>query len=219
MFDSEPADEFVRRPQGSSCLILGMMGVVSVFLAIVTMAVVGSVLFPDFGKLVGREGPADHPAVGRKLPQLELESLSGAKERVTLESLAGKVAMVNFWGTWCGPCLIEAPDLAALGGKLRPEPDFRLLAVSCGKDIPEDADALRQETGQFLAELGLDMPTYVDPDGATRQAFFSLGGKVGLPTTFVLDRRGVIRNVWQGYGRGTSEQMEQWILRLLEEPA
>jgi len=51
MFDSEPADEFVRRPQGSSCLILGMMGVVSVFLAVVIMAVVGSVLFPDFGKL------------------------------------------------------------------------------------------------------------------------------------------------------------------------
>jgi len=216
MFDPEPVDDLVRRPQGRSCFALLIMGVVSVFLSIVILATVGAILFPGFGAPAGPD-PTDHPAVGQKLSCLDIEPLTGSAGPVTLEDLAGKVVLVNFWGTWCQPCRDEAPHLAELDRKFRPEPDFRLLAVSCGMENPENIDVLRWETERFLENLGLDMPTYADPDGTTQQAFFSLGTEEVFPITVVLDRRGVIRCVWPGFHPEIPQQMEEWIRRLLEE--
>lgn len=211
MTDPEPTDEPAGRPQGGSCLILGVMGIAAVFLAAIILALAGSVLF------VGMPGPTDHPAVGRRLPQLELEPLTGTDEPVTLDDLAGKVVLVNLWATWCQPCRVETPHIAELGRKLRDQPDFKLLTISCGSEIPEDVDRLRTETKHFLDQLNTHIPAYADPDWTTRKAFDSLGSLEILPTTFVIDRQGVIRGVWPGYGPGVTDEMEQLILRLLQE--
>jgi hypothetical protein len=88
------------------------------------------------------------------------------------------------------------------------------LAVSCGDDDPR---RLQSDTEELLARLNLDLPTYTDPTGATRDAFRQVAGRTGFPTNFVLDRRGVIRAVWVGYGPGLENEMKSTVRRLLRE--
>lgn len=214
MIDSEHDDESAGRPQGGSCLILGAMAILAAFLAAIVLAVAGSVLS------VGGEGlpdPTSHPAVGHRLPQLELEPLAGADSPVTLDDLAGKVVLLHLWATWCQPCRIETPHIAELGRKLRDQPDFKLLTISCGGEIPEDVDMLRTDTKRFLDQLNVQVPAYADPYWITRQPLEPLGGLDYVPTTLAIDRQGVIRGVWPGYAPGVTDQMERLILRLLEE--
>ena len=75
-----------------------------------------------------------HPAVGRKLPQLELKPLTGDGRPVSLEDLKGRVTLIDFWGTWCPPCAEELPHIAALATRFSGQLDFQVLAVSCGPD-------------------------------------------------------------------------------------
>jgi thiol-disulfide isomerase/thioredoxin len=151
--------------------------------------------------------------VNEKLSALDLAPLTGPGRPVTLHELQGKVALVNLFATWCGPCQAELPDVAELGNEFAARDDFVLLAVSCGG---EDFDQLRADTRELLARLGLDLPTYADPTRTTRRAFEEAAGwGGGVPTTFVLDRQGVIRKVWTG--GGWEDQMRAEIERLLEE--
>src|SRR5690606_2449051 len=108
-------------------------------------------------------------------------------EPLTLADLQGKVALVNFWGTWCPPCRAELPHLAKLRQKLADRSDFHLLAVSCGEGGPEDLMELEVSTRVYLEHAKIDLPTYADPDKKTRNAFDSVSGLKGYPTTFLLD--------------------------------
>jgi thiol-disulfide isomerase/thioredoxin len=134
-----------------------------------------------------------------------------------MEALSGKVVLVNFWATWCGPCVREAPHIARLGQQLGSRPDFALLSISCGESMPEDVDLLRGQTNRFLAELKLEMPTYVDTRWTTRAAFHALGYSGDVPSTFLLDRQGVVRDVWIGFGAEVPGLIEKRTLDLLQE--
>lgn len=150
------------------------------------------------------------------LSRLELQPLTGASEPVTLDDLTGQVVLINFWGTWCGPCVTELPDIAALEKSLRDQPGFKFLAVSYGREgWPEDVEQRRSQTTALLDEMGIDMPTYVDPDGVTYRAVDQAIGFEGYPTTLVLDRKGIIRRVWVGIA--SRDELEVLVTRLLEE--
>lgn len=121
--------------------------------------------------------------IGRPAP---LFSLTDAEGRgVALADLRGEVVLVNFWATWCAPCLAEMPELDELAREYAPQ-GFRVLAVN----VREDADSVRR----FADELQLDLPLLVDPDGETYKAF----RVYGLPTNFLIDREGIIREVRLG---------------------
>ncbi|MCX7426402.1 MAG: TlpA disulfide reductase family protein [Planctomycetia bacterium] len=154
------------------------------------------------------------PAVGRKLPALDLLPLTGGGSAVTLDDLRGKVVLVNLWATWCPPCRMELPELAALAKDLSDEPDFRLLAVVCDEG---DAGSVRAETEATLRRLDVDLPTYADRDFATQTAFDRIARLESIPTTFLLDRDGVIRAVWNGYARGAVDEMQSIARQLLDE--
>jgi thiol-disulfide isomerase/thioredoxin len=163
------------------------------------------------------QNPRDHQAVGKKLPALELQPLTGADTPVTLDDLKGRVALIDFWGTWCGPCKLEMPHLVRVAKTFATKPDFQFLAVSCGQGPQEDLDELRAETEVYLERAKLAIPAYADLQMVTRNAFDSVGQLQGYPTTFLLDRQGVIRYVWLGAQPGIEEQLQAIIPELLEE--
>ena len=112
-------------------------------------------------------------------PVLKLKDLDGTSH--DLAHLRGKVVLINFWATWCPPCRREMPSMERLRQALANEP-FVVLAV----DVGESADTIETFTGQLDTTLGF--PILLDTTSRAMQAW-----KVaGLPTTFLVDKRGRI---------------------------
>ncbi len=111
-------------------------------------------------------------------PPLRLTDLQGAE--YDLDKFRGRVVLVNFWATWCPPCVEEIPSLQRLAERLAGK-SFRVLTV----DVGEDAATVRA----FMAQFAVDFPVLMDPDGvAVRQ-----WRVYAFPTSFVVDRSGVVR--------------------------
>lgn len=174
------------------------------------------VLRPTLSNLMDRTS-GSHRAIGQKLPALELQPLTGAEQPVTLDDLQGRVTLVAFWGTWCGPCKRELPHLIEVAHAFAKTPEFQFLAVSCGPGGPEDLEELGVETEVFLERAKLKVPTYADPKMVTRDAFDAVGRFQGYPTTFLLDRQGVIRQVWVGYDPEIKAKLTTLIPAMLEQ--
>ncbi len=114
----------------------------------------------------------------RSAPEFELPTLDGSRQ--TLKAFRGKVVLLNFWATWCSPCVHEMPSMERLYGKLK-GPDFVLLAVSIDSQGKRVAAA-------FVKKLNITFPILLDQDMEVMRAF----GVRGMPTTFLLDREGGI---------------------------
>ncbi len=117
-------------------------------------------------------------AQGSLAPGFRLRSLAGGE--TTLDSLRGKVVVLNFWATWCPPCVEEMPSLERLHRTLGPE-GLAVVTVACDED---DGDVRR-----FVAEHGLTLPVLRDPGGRVASDDYRT---TGYPETFVLDRAGLL---------------------------
>ena len=162
---------------------------------------------------------APHPAVGHRLERLHLEPLIGTDQPLSLGDLAGKVTLINVWGTWCGPCIIEFPHLKELAEHFRSEPDFRFVSISSsGGPGPDDAD-LAANTEAFLREQQADFPAYADPLRETCNEIARVAGVAGVPypTTLILGRDGKVRALWFGYRDGLTTEMRDVIDAALRE--
>jgi thiol-disulfide isomerase/thioredoxin len=153
------------------------------------------------------------------LVNLDLSPLLNGGEPLTLQSLEGRVALVNLWGTWCGPCRREFPQLQKLEQQFSKEPDFKFVSVSCGNEVPEHLEDLRRLTEAYAREMGATFPIYFDSQLATRKSIFNASFSTMMPTTIVLDRTGKVRGIWTGYAPGDERVMESLVRELLAEPA
>ncbi|MCL2067801.1 MAG: redoxin domain-containing protein [Treponema sp.] len=100
-------------------------------------------------------------------------------KEISLSELTGKVVFLNFWATWCGPCRMEMPSMEAVYQKLKNR-GFEILAINLG-ERQEDVSA-------FMKEYSLSFPTALDARGFTG----SIYGAQAIPTTYIIDRRGLI---------------------------
>ncbi len=141
------------------------------------------------------------PHTGFAAPNFTLTSTQG--ESFTLAELKGKVVLVNFWATWCPPCRAEMPALDA-AYRAHKDAGFVVLAV----DQMESADIVNA----FGAKYNLSFPLLLDGDGAINRQYLVSA----LPTSFFVDRRGVIRDMMIG-GSMSREFIEGKIKTLLEE--
>jgi len=163
----------------------------------------------------GRDGQ-DAAAVGTKVAALALEPLTGNPSPVSLADLQGKVTLINFWGTWCRPCIVEFPHLVELEKHFHSEREFQFLSVSSNSD-PRDDQGLAENTAEFLKQQQAEFPTYRDPDAKTIISLVEsakLSG-FGFPTTILVDRDGIIRGIWVGYRPGDEKGMRQAIENVL----
>lgn len=124
--------------------------------------------------------------IGRQRPKVEARGLEG--ETRTLSEFDGRVIVLNFWATWCPPCLEEIPALMTLQDRLGPE---GLQVVGLALDEME-------ATREFVISQGMDYPVLVGGESA-----FALAERFGnlpatLPYTAVIDRDGIIRAVHRG---------------------
>jgi len=136
--------------------------------------------------------------VGQTAPAFSLERVDGG--RLDLKELRGKTVLVDFWDTWCPPCRRALPHLEELSREH--SRDFVVVGVSLGQEGPSKVKA-------YVEKGGFTFP-FVFGDADVFQKF----GVQNLPTTFLLDANGVIRNKWVGgYPKGAYEQE---IFKLLE---
>lgn len=125
------------------------------------------------------------PREGFYAPDFTLETLTG--NQVQLSSFRGKIVVINFWTTWCPPCRAETPALET-SYKAYKDADVMILGVNL-----TDQDSLN-DVQSFVQEFGLTYPILLDRDGAIG-LLYQLNG---LPTTFFINRQGVIRTVVVG---------------------
>ncbi len=133
------------------------------------------------GELTEWKGP---PAA----PPIDLYTADGS--RLTLETLRGKAVLVNFWATWCEPCVREMPSLQRLRDQLQPK--LEVLGVNF-KERPGKIKA-------FVDKASIRFPIVLDTDGAVAKAW---GARI-FPTTYVVDPTGIIRRDLVGGADWTS---------------
>lgn len=134
-------------------------------------------------------------------PPLELPMLDGRP--VNLAQLRGKVVVLNFWATWCPPCRAEMAELNATHHALG---DRGLMVL--GVNQAQDSNTVQQ----FMKEQNLSFPIALDQRGEVSQRY----RVIALPTTFIIDRAGHIREVIHG-GALTRPLIESKVNALLSE--
>ena len=156
-----------------------------------------------------------HPAVGKPLKALRLDPLTGSGEPVDLKSLAGKVVLINYWGTWCYPCRIEFPHIVDMHRRYGARGDFQLLSVSCLPAGGGTEEQLRAETKEYLRRFGAVFEAYSDLRLISRRALVESANMNDLsyPTTVIIDQQGRIQGIWGGYSGG----MELELIDVIEE--
>ena len=156
--------------------------VVTMVLAITLMVVGGSLM--AFG--TDAEPNADEEAI--LAPDFTLKSLDG--ESYTLSDLRGKVVVVNFWATWCGPCRKEIPDLSRIYSAYK-EQDVVILGISLD-DVSTD------KVRKFAENYKITYPILHGTRSELMRISRTYGGVTAIPTTFLIDREGYIQDMFLG---------------------
>jgi thiol-disulfide isomerase/thioredoxin len=126
-------------------------------------------------------------------------SISDGLTSVHLAGYRGQVVLLNFWATWCGPCIEETPSLLELHHDL---PGIAVIAVS----IDEDPDAY----SRFIARRHMDLITVRDPDQKTAKLYHT----EMWPETYAIDRQGVIRRKFIGAQDWSSPEIRAFLKSL-----
>ncbi len=124
----------------------------------------------------------DSPLVGKPAPNFVLRGIDG--EVLRLEDFRGQPVFLNFWATWCQPCIVEHPILQA--GARRYDGRVQFLGIV----YHDETEKIRR----FLDQRGAWGPTLLDEDGSVAVAY----GVYGAPETFFIDRDGIIVEKWTG---------------------
>lgn len=138
--------------------------------------------------------------VGKKAPEFTLKDMND--KAVSLSPLKGNVVLISFWATWCPPCRDEMPSLNRLYREFRNR-GLAIVAVSTDRSASPVKD--------FLGKTPVDFPVLMDSDSKVARQF-----KVfSLPTTFLLDRNGVIVQKYLGEEEWDSAKIRDKITTLL----
>jgi peroxiredoxin len=124
-------------------------------------------------------------AVGFIAPDFHLTALSG--DTYQLSEFRGKVILINVWTSWCPPCKNEMPDIEKVYVDFK-DRGFEVLAVNSTNQDNKSA------VTEFSTQLGLTFPVLLDLDGQITREYRVFS----LPTSFLVDPAGIIRNIWIG---------------------
>jgi len=138
---------------------------------------------------------------GDAAPQFTARSLDG-KAPLSLADYRGKLVYLDFWASWCPPCLVSLPALEELRQEYAAR-GLEIVAVNLDRDL--------EQARRFLRKNPVGYPSATDPEGRIPKSF-----EVGtMPTSFLIDRNGVIRHVHEGFRKGDLPALRAKIEALL----
>ena len=130
----------------------------------------------------GCYGGSRPPHIGTAAPEFIVQD---SDRKVDLRDFQGKILVLNFWATWCAPCVEEMPSLVQLQQRLK---DKGITVVGVSIDV--DGDAYQR----FLTDHKIDFLTVRDPDHKSSNLF----GTFKFPETYIIDRKGIVRRKFIG---------------------
>jgi cytochrome c biogenesis protein CcmG/thiol:disulfide interchange protein DsbE len=148
--------------------------------------------------LAGCYGGSRPPHVGSSAPDFTVQD---GDRKVSLDEFRGKILVLNFWATWCPPCVDEMPSLAQMQQKMKGK-GVRVLAISV------DVDQSAYQT--FLTSYKVDLLTVRDP----AQKSNNLYGTFKFPETYIIDRQGVLRRKFVGPIDWGQPEIVEYLARL-----
>jgi peroxiredoxin len=126
---------------------------------------------------------SEAPRVGKRAPDFRLSDLNG--QQVSLSSQRGAPVVVNFWASWCGPCWAEMPLIQGVFEEWSAK-GVVVLTVNLGER--------RSVVARYMQDNNLSFPVLLDTGGQVAEQY----NVVGIPTTFFIDRNGVIQEIVSG---------------------
>jgi cytochrome c biogenesis protein CcmG/thiol:disulfide interchange protein DsbE len=148
--------------------------------------------------LVACYGGSRPPRIGTAAPEFTLQD---SQNTITLSQLRGQVVVLNFWATWCPPCVEEMPSLVEMQRRMKAK-GVTVLAVS----VDVDENAYRQ----FVKNHGVNLLTARDASQKTNGVF----GTFKFPETYVIDRNGIIRRKFIGAIDWTEPEITDFLGKL-----
>ena len=152
------------------------------------------------GSMGGASAPSNSERIGAQAPDFSLAP-DGGGAPIGPATFAGKVLIVDFWATWCAPCRQSFPVYQKLVDKF----DGKLAVI--GVSVDDAADGI----GKFKSETGVKFPLVWDQGQSVAGAY-----KPGtMPTSFLIDRSGLVHAIHEGFRQGDEATLEQEIRSLL----
>jgi len=139
-------------------------------------------------------------------PAAEFQLPSRTGKLVSLRGLKGQVVLINFWATWCGPCRKEMPLLEQIQKKYAPL-GFTMLGVN----VEEDSRLM----DTFLKDVPVSFPILLDPANGVSKLY----DVSAMPSTVIVDRKGNVRYIHQGFKPGDESKYQDLIRQLIREKA
>jgi len=139
------------------------------------------IVFLSFTQLFAQR-KIENQTSSNKAPNFTLEDLNG--KNVKLSDFKGKVVIINFWATWCPPCKAEIPDFIELY-KTYQKKGLVILGIALDN---------KEKVVKFVKDNGINYPILM----GNQEVSNLYGGISGIPTSFVVDRKGIIKNVFVG---------------------
>ena len=154
----------------------------------------------------GSESGSDNALVGNPAPDFSVKAVAGGSGNVSLKSLRGKVVIVDFWGTFCEPCKKSFPKLQDLNTKYAAS---GLKIVGISEDDADDKDKIPAFATTYNAKFTLGW----DEDKAIAKSY----KPPTMPSSFIIDKKGVVRFAHVGFHDGEEVEVEKEIKELLEQ--
>jgi DsbE subfamily thiol:disulfide oxidoreductase len=171
----------------------------SVILVALFIAAIALILF----SVKREETPKTKAVVGLNAPEFSLSDPSG--RTYTLAELKGSVVFINFWATWCPPCIEEMPSLQNLYNGFKDNKEFRMVTILY-KDDYEKAMA-------YMKQNNYALPVLIDREGKAAKAY----GVTGVPETYIVDKQGILRQKVIGPADWNSTEADSLIANLLKQ--
>ena len=137
-------------------------------------------------------------------PEWTLPAIQNSDGELSMSDFRGQITYVDFWASWCGPCRLSLPALNQLKNQFKDRP-VQFLAVSI--------DVVEEDAWDFLSRYSVDYPVVIDTNGDIARLF----EVNGMPSGFLVDADGMVREVHVGYKRGDELKLAESIKKMLAE--